>query len=364
MVPREDIEKLIRPDFKSIRAYEPIEPTDVLSQRTEIAPEDVIKLDGNENLYGCSARVQRALADYNRYHIYPDPEQRELKKALAEYTGIDSKHILAGSGSDELIDLILRLFIEPGDGVINCPPTFGMYPFCTQVCGGQIINIPRNRDFSINVAAIKQALGKQAKVVFITSPNNPSGNLTDESQVRELLDTTAVVVIDEAYAEFSGATMLSMVADYSNLMVLRTFSKWAGIAGLRMGYGIFPAHITEHLMKIKQPYNVNIAAQIAAMESLKDIDYLQRIIRSIVNERKRLSIELSTMGWLKIYPTEANFILCSVLNGKAREIHQKLKSKGIFIRYFNTPELKDCIRISIGKPEHTDKLIAALKELN
>jgi histidinol-phosphate aminotransferase len=362
MVSRESIEKLIRPDFRSIRAYEPIEPTDILSQRTEIAPEDVIKLDGNENLYGCSVRVKRALADYNRYHIYPDPEQRELKKALSKHTGVDSNHILAGSGSDELIDLILRLFIEPGDGVINCPPTFGMYPFCTQVCGGEIVNIPRNQDFSINVTAIKQVLGKQAKVVFITSPNNPSGNLADKSQVMELLDTAAVIVIDEAYAEFSGVTMLSMVADYSNLIVLRTFSKWAGLAGLRMGYGIFPAYITEHLMKIKQPYNVNIAAQIAALESLKDIDYLQNTIKAIVKERKRLSTELSALDWLKIYPTEANFVLCSVLNGKAGEIHQKLKSKGIFIRHFNTPELKDYLRISVGKPEHTDKLIAALKE--
>ena len=359
----QDIEKLMRPELKHLKAYTPIEPTDVLSQRNEIPAEKVIKLDGNENPYGCSPKVKQALASYAYYHVYPDPEQRELRKELGRYTGLSPEYIVAGSGSDELIDLILRLFLSPGDKVLNCPPTFGMYTFSTEVCGGEVVNIPRRQDFTADIGSIKKALDKQTKVIFIASPNNPSGNLTPESCFLELLDTNVIVVTDEAYIEFSGGTMAHLVPRYSNLIVLRTFSKWAGLAGFRAGYGIFPVQIAEYLMKIKQPYNLNTAAQIAALESLKDIEYLSSTVKMITGERERLVIELSQLDWLKIYPSQANFILCLVLNGKAEEIHQGLQRRGIFVRYFDTPELRHCIRISVGKPEHTDALIAALKEI-
>ena len=358
-----NIEKLIRPDIKAIAGYAPIEPTDIISRRIDIAPKNVIKLDGNENPYGCSAKVKKALGNYSLYHIYPDPEQRELRKALEGYTGFKSKQILAGSGSDEIIDLVLRLFIEPGDKVINCTPTFGMYKFCTEVCGGKIVNIPRKPDFAVDINAVKKAIDAKTKVVFIASPNNPSANITGESDIRQLLGMPVIVVVDEAYAEFSGSTVSHLVPDFSNLVVLRTFSKWAGLAGLRVGYGIFPDYMVDYLIKIKQPYNVNAAAQVAAIESLKDIDYLQGTIKSILKERERLWKKLSEIDWLKVYPSQANFILCSVLKGKAREIRDNLQAKGIFIRYFDTQDLKDCLRISVGKPEHTDKLISALKEI-
>jgi len=363
MISPEDIEKLIRPELKVMKAYTPIEPTDVLSQHTDIPEESVIKLDGNENPYGCSARVKQALADYAYYHLYPDPEQRELRKALGKYTGTSSEYILAGSGSDELIDLVLRLFIEPGDKVIDCPPTFGMYTFSTDVCGGKVVSIPRKQDFSIDIGAIKKALDKQTKVIFIASPNNPSGNVIPEQVILELLNSSTVVVIDEAYFEFSGVTVAPLVPKCPNLIILRTFSKWAGLAGLRVGYGIFPINIVKHLMKIKQPYNVNTAAQVAALESLKDMSYLRGTIKAIVNERERLLTKLSQLNWLKVYPSQANFILCSVLNNKAKMIHKGLQKKSIFVRYFDTPQLKDCLRISVGKPEHTDALIATLKEI-
>lgn len=354
---------LMRKDVRDIETYVPIEPTEVLSRRVEVSPEKVVKLDGNENPYGCSKKARQAMAKYEYYHLYPDPEQRELRKALAEYVGVSSEHIVVGSGSDELIDLILRLFIEPADAVINCPPTFGMYSFSTGVCGGVVVNVPRREDFSIDVLAIKKALSGNAKVIFIASPNNPSGNITPEGEICDLLDGDAVVVVDEAYFEFSGVTVAGLVARYDNLVVLRTFSKWAGLAGLRVGYGIFPVDIARNLMKIKQPYNVNCAAQVAALESLKDIKYFRSIIQAIINERERLVKELSRFAWLKVYPSQANFVLCRVLNGEAKRIHRELQRRGIFIRYFDVPGLSDCLRISAGKPEHTDALIAALKDV-
>ena len=282
---------------------------------------------------------------------------------MSEYVGIDAEHILVGSGSDELIDLILRLFLEPGDEVVNCPPTFGMYSFVTAVCGGRIVDVSRDGDFAINVSYIKRVLGARTKVIFLVSPNNPSGNTIPRGDIIELLDAGKIVVVDEAYYEFSGMTVADLVPGYGNLIVLRTFSKWAGLAGLRVGYGIFPLPIAHHILNIKPPYNVNVAATVAACESLSDLDYLREKVAAIVKERARLFIELGRFNFLRVFPSEANFILCSVLNGKARDIYEGLRKRGIFIRYFDTPLLKDYIRISIGKPEHSDAVITALSEM-
>ncbi len=354
------IEKLIRAELSTLKAYSSIEPLEALSEQTGLGVEGIIKLDGNENPYGCSPRVQRALSNYPYYHIYPDTEQRKLRKALEEYTGITGEHIIVGSGSDELIDLILRLFIKPGDKVINCVPTFGMYPFSTEVCGGKVVNVSRNEGFAVDIAKVKAAIDKSTKVIFIASPNNPSGDTTPEQDILELVKTGIVVVVDEAYYEFSRETLAHLVTEYDNLMVLRTFSKWAGLAGLRVGYGIFPQKVAQYLMKIKPPYNVNAAAQIAALESLADLEYLQVTIQAIIMERERLFTELKGLG-LHPLPSKANFILCAVDNDEAPKLYYKLRQKGIFTRYFDTPQLKNYIRISVGKPEHTDALIEALK---
>ena len=355
-----DIKKLINPELLTLKSYTPIEPIEILGQRTQGR---IVKLDGNENPYGCSPKVYQELANYPYYHIYPDPEQRELRQALEGYTGLGYNHIVCGSGSDELIDLILRLFLKPGEEVINCPPTFGMYPFCTEVCSGKVVNVLRDAQFNIDIAGIKNALNKRTKVIFIASPNNPSGNMATEQDILELVSTGRIVVVDEAYFEFSKVTMANLVPDYPNLIVLRTFSKWAGLAGLRIGYGIFPAEIATYLMKIKQPYNINAAAKTAVLASLSNTEFLRRNIAKIIAEREQLFNRLRELKWLEPYPSRANFILCSILNGNAKETWRQLQEKGIFIRYFDSPQLRDCIRISVGKPEDTDALIEALKEV-
>jgi histidinol-phosphate aminotransferase len=356
-----DIKKLVRPELVAMKSYTPIEPVEILEQRVR---GKVVKLDGNENPYGCSPRVYQALADYSHYHIYPDPEQRKLKEALAEYTGITRQHIVCGSGSDELIDLVLRLVLETGDKIVNCSPTFGMYPFSAEICGGMIIDVPRrDEDFALDITGIKGALDGRTKVIFIASPNNPTGNIIEEQELMELVDTGRLVVIDEAYFEFHGVTAASLVPAHRNLVVLRTFSKWAGLAGFRIGYGVFPVEIADYMMKIKQPYNVNIAAEVAVLASLGDIDYLRGNVQKITTERERLFTKLKKLGWLKPYPSEANFILCAVLQRDAEEIWRQLRQRGIFIRYFDTPRLKDYLRITIGKPEDNDALIEVLKTL-
>jgi histidinol-phosphate aminotransferase len=358
-----NIERFIRPELLTMKGYVPIEPTEVLSQRAELPSNKIVKLDGNENPYGCSPKVYQALANYPYYHNYPDPEQMELRTALEKYTGLSRQHIVCGMGSDELIDLILRLFLEPGDEVINCPPTFGMYPFSTDVCGGKVVDVSRTENFDLNIAGVLKALSNRTKVIFVASPNNPTGNITTEQQIKELIETGKIVVVDEAYFEFSNVTVANLVPSYPNLVVLRTFSKWAGLAGLRIGYGIFPVEIAGYLMKIKQPYNANAAAQAAVLVSLADIEYLRANVARIVRERERLFGKLRELAWLKPHPSSGNFILCSLPRGKANEIWQQLRRKGVFVRYFDTSGLKDCLRISVGRPEDTDALVKALEEV-
>lgn len=277
---------------------------------------------------------------------------------------------MAGAGADELIDLLLRVMLEPGDTVINLPPTFGMYDFDTRLNAGQVIAIPRRADFSLDLPAIRQAVAeRQPKVLFVTTPNNPDGSLPPANELDELLALPVLVVLDEAYIEFAGQggalgenlSRIRQVPERENLVVLRTFSKWAGLAGLRVGYGAFPGWLMPTLWNTKQPYNVNVAANAAAIASIEDRDYLAGNVARLRQERERLYAELQTIPYLRPYPSQTNFILCKVEGRSAAELKQELMKQGVLVRYYNTPLLRDCIRISVGKPEDTDAVLAALR---
>ncbi len=358
-----DIEKLIRPELASFGGYSPSTSPETLKGKVKVPLENIIKLDANENPYGCSPRVNLALAAYHHYNIYPDDGQTALRESLAGYSGVDARHIVAGGGSNQLIDLILRLFIGRGDEVINCVPTFGIYRFSTELCGGTLVEVPRDENFAVDVGAVKAAINKRTKMMFLANPNSPTGTIIPREDILELVGTGVPVCVDEAYYEFSGQTVAPLVSQYQNLMVLRTFSKWAGLAGLRVGYGLFPPGIADYLLRTKIPYNVNVAALVAVQESLKDIDYLLGTVKKIIAERERLFVELKKLAWLKLFPSQGNFILCAVLKGEAGELKQKLQDRGILVRYFDQPLLNNCVRISVGKPEHTDALIKALREI-
>ncbi|MEA3345636.1 MAG: histidinol-phosphate transaminase [Chloroflexota bacterium] len=375
---------LIRSDIAEMPEYTPILPFELLNRKLGREPEELIKLDGNENPYGPSPKVYQALADYRMYHIYPDPTHTLLREAIEDYIGVERERILCGAGSDELLDLIMRLFLSPDDKVINCPPTFGMYAFDAGLHGAELITVPRGKDFTLDVDGVVQAAhdsAGSAKLLFLNSPNNPDGGLIPEEALRRLLELELVVVLDEAYAEFSlpapvcagrtgslpaagsGTSYMHLTREYDNLIVLRTFSKWAGLAGLRMGYGVFPASLMPHLWKIKQPYNVNVAAQLAALASLDDLDYLRGNVQRLVAEREHLFAELKAIGYLHPYPSRANFILCRVEGRDAGELKRALEDEGVLIRYFDKPGLEDHVRISVGRPEQTDALLAALRRV-
>jgi histidinol-phosphate aminotransferase len=359
----EGIDRLIRPELASFGGYVASKSPEEIAAKAKIPVDGIIKLDANENPYGCSPRVRQALSAYPYYNIYPDASQTELRKLFQGYTGVGAEYIAAGSGSDQLIDLILRLFVSPGDEVINCIPTFDIFRFSTALCNGKLVEVRRDEEYRVDVNAVKKAITNKTKMILLANPNNPTGTPTPKQDILELVDTGVPVLADEAYVEFSGETVTNLVPQYKNLLVLRTFSKWAGLAGFRIGYGIFPPKIADYLLRIKMPYSVNVAALVAVRESLKDADYLRNNIKAIITERDRLLGELKKLEWLEPLPSRANFIFCHVLKGQAKEIQQKLEDRGILIRYFDLPLLQNSLRISVGKPEHTDALIKVLKEI-
>ncbi|MCA9942996.1 MAG: histidinol-phosphate transaminase [Anaerolineales bacterium] len=380
--------KFIRPDIAEMEPYIPIVPFEVLSARLGRAPEEIVKLDANENPYGPSPKALEALRNGRFFHIYPDPESNELRDALSKYVQMPRERLLAGMGADELIDLVLRVVLSPGDVVIDCPPSFGMYPFSTAVNSGQYVQVWRNEDFSLDVAGIETAVAKNptAKILFLCSPNNPDGSTIPDAHLRRLLQLPLLVVLDEAYVDFdfghrehrearektsfssvtsvaNTSSRIHWTLEYDNLAVLRTFSKLAGLAGLRVGYGAFPEWLLPHLWKIKQPYNINVAASLAALASLEDQVWLQEKVQLLVTERERLFTELGTISYLNPFPSRSNFILCRVIGRDARQLKLDLEQAGILVRYFNKPGLDNCIRISAGRPEETDKLIQTLRNL-
>ena len=352
----------MRPHLAAIETFEPADPPEVLARRAGIPVERIIRLNANENPYGASPKIAEALARVP-YHVYPDPLQREVRAALAGFTGVDQAGIIVGAGSDEILDLLFRLFIDAGDSIIECTPTFGMYSFDARVVGAETRSVPRDELFGIDVSAVMDSVDSKAKMIFICSPNNPTGNQASQEQVRDLLETGLMVVVDEAYHEFSGETVAGLVGEHENLVVLRTFSKWAGIAGLRVGYGFMSPGLVDRIIAIKQPYNVSTAAEAALVASLEDADALMGNVRLIIDERERMFSLLRGIQGLKPWPSRGNYILCEFEPGRAVEVFDGLAGRGIFLRRFSHPRLEDFFRVTVGTPPQTDAVVQALREL-
>lgn len=338
----------------------------------------IIKLDLNENTYGPSPKALAALVSMQHYNRYVG--QDELREAIAQYVGVDVSHIVTSNGADEMIDMVQRIFLDRGDAILDSPPSFEMYGFFARLNGARIVAVPRKQDFSLDVEAIERVyankphpnppLGKERegegsapKLFFLTSPSNPDGGVASRDEIERLLALPAILVLDEAYAEFAGESYAARVPAQPNLIVLRTFSKWAGLAGLRVGYCVAPKPIAAKILQCKSPENVNAAGIVAARASLEDKEYLLANVRRIVAERERLAGSLKQLGFLQPVPSQANFILCHVDGRNARQIQAALEAKGILIRAFGSARMRDYIRIGVGKPEENDAVVSALKEI-
>lgn len=358
--------KIKGPTHPYLETIVPYEPPDLEAAATLAGVEvgQLIRLDTNENPFGPSPQVAQALADYPDYAFYPN--YRPLQQAVARYADVTPEQVVLSNGADELIDLTTRLFVEPGQAVVVCPPTFSMYRFFAEVNRCRVLSVPRRADFSMDLAAVERAVlenGEDARLLFLVSPGNPDGQAISLGVIRRLLELPLMVAVDEAYIEFGGESAVTLLPEHENLVIIRTFSKWTGLAGLRLGYALLAPHLAGYLERIRAPYNVNAAAVVATLATLADLEDVQANVACLIAERERLQETLATFPWLEPLPSQANFILCRVKGRTAQEVVGALARRGILIRGFSDPTMAGYIRISVGRPDQADALIAVLREL-
>lgn len=365
----ESIEIPLRHDIHHLDGYVPVKPTEELAKEFGIDVNQIIKIDANENLYPMPESVRRDMeASLANVHIYPDPSSNDLRKALSSFYGVKLGKILTGSGADELIDLVMRAFLP--QKIVICPPTFGMYEFFGKINESKIVSIPRSSfpDFSVDIQGIQRAVLQGAQMVFLASPNNPTGTRISSSDLKVLCRLPALIVLDEAYADFASEDSMDIFrsGQFANLVILRTFSKWAGLAGLRIGYAFLPEYIFNAIMKIKQPYNVNVVGQAAATSALIHRNEIEFAIHGMIQERQRMISQLKKIDWIHPAPSEANFVICKIAGINVNKLHNLLREKGVFVRCYSKKPgdpLDNFLRFSCGRPQDTDALICALESI-
>ncbi len=356
-----------------------------LAARLGIAPAQICKLDANESPYGpppsVAAALQRLIArDDTAINPgrYPDAAASDLRAALARYTGVSSEQIVVGNGSDELLGLLIDA-LTPGDEVVVCEPTFGLYAVAAGWRGARVSDVGLEDNFTVPNDRLLAAIQPTTKLIFLCSPNNPTGTpLARETLLAALERVEALttgrdgplLVVDEAYYEVNALggeeawTAAPLVAAGRRLVVLRTFSKVFGLAGMRVGYGLCPPDVAARLRERKQPYNVNVAGQLAARAALDDLDWLRDHATPLVRGRERLTSELATLDGLRVYASATNFILVDFGDECLRElVWQRLIERGILVRRPSGERLAGCLRITVGMPEENDRLLAALREI-
>ncbi len=343
-----NLNKLIRPAVKAMKSYS--------SARDEFESqdEDLVFLDANENPFS------------NGLNRYPDPQQMKLKNKLAALKGLRPSQILCGNGSDEVLDLIFRAFCEPNtDAIITLTPTYGMYAVLANINGIQQQCVSLTADFQIDVPAVLNAIQPNSKLLFICSPNNPSGNVMSRTAIKEILKAfKGLVVIDEAYIDFTDTqSWLDHLSEYPNLVVTQTLSKAYGLAGIRLGICYASEEIIAVLNKIKPPYNINSLTQKAALTAISQQENTKQQLKTILDQRTELIKEFKKIAWIeKIYPTDANFILIRVDNANLR--YEELKNKGIIVRNRTREDgCANCLRITVGTVEENKRLINTLNTL-
>ncbi len=346
-----NINNILRENIKKLVPYS--------SARDEYQGEASVFLDANENAFGSPLDKQ-----FNRY---PDPMQYAIKMRLSEIKGVPARNIFVGNGSDEAIDILFRSFCNPGvDNVILVPPTYGMYEVSANINDIEARKVLLTEDYQLNLEGIAEAIDKNTKLIFICSPNNPTGNSINRADVETLLaNFNGIVVVDEAYINFSRQkTFIQELTEYANLVVMQTLSKAWGLAGLRVGMAFASEEIIEVMNKVKPPYNVNESSQQLALEALGNVEQVNKWIKETLLQRDRLVLALKELDFVAdIYPSDANFILVKTTD--ANGIYKFLVDKGIIVRNRSKVELcEGCLRITVGTPEENTVLLETLKNFN
>jgi histidinol-phosphate aminotransferase len=342
-----ELDKLVRPNIKTLKPYS--------SAKDEYTGEAKILLDANENSLGSPLTKW-----YNRY---PDPYQQKLKEKLAFVKQIAANQIFIGNGSDECIDILFRTFCEPGkDNIIICPPTYPMYEVSANINDVSIQKAPLLSDYQLNLAHIEQLVNEQTKIIWICSPNNPTGNSLDRIDIETILNHfNGIVVVDEAYINFSKQkSFVQSLIDYPNLVVLQTLSKAWGLAGLRLGMCFASPQIIGYLNKVKAPYNINIVTQELALQALDEVGQVNDMIKLLVDMRIALAEVIASMPHvIQVFPSDTNFLFVKI--PQARKLYEYLLSQGIIVRDRSALELcEDSLRITVGTEQENTALVDAM----
>jgi histidinol-phosphate aminotransferase len=343
-----NLDELLRPNIRNLVPYS--------SARDEFKGEASIFLDANENAYGSPLTKW-----YNRY---PDPLQLKVKDKLSEVKGVPANNIFIGNGSDECIDILIRAFCEPGkDNIIICPPTYGMYEVSAHINDVYIKKVPLTPEFQLDLPAIEEAVDDHTKIIFLCSPNNPTGNSLNREDLEVILNNYwGIVALDEAYINFSRFRSFTQeLEDYPNLVVMQTLSKAWGLAALRVGLAFASEPIINVMNKVKPPYNINQASQDLTLKALEEVGMVNDMIREIVAQRAFLETELAKLPIVKkIFPSDANFLLVRVTDAKA--IYKYLADKGVVVRDRSSVTLcEGCLRITVGTEAENKALLAYLQ---
>ena len=344
-----NLDNLVRDNIKRMTAYS--------SARHEFTGNASIYLDANENSFGSP------LPD--NFNRYPDPLQMQVKEKLSKIKGVPAQNIFLGNGSDEAIDLLYRIFCEPGrDNALIFPPTYGMYEVCAEMNDIKVKKVNLTKNYQLDIEAIENAIDPFTKLIFICSPNNPTGNSINRSDIEIILNNfDGIVAIDEAYINYAKQkTFIAELTEYPNLVVMQTLSKAWGLAGLRLGMAFASQPVIELMNKVKYPYNINTATQLLALEALENIEWVNEHIGTTVVEREKLKHDLLNISNTEaVFPSDANFLLVKMRD--ARKIYELLCDNGIIVRDRSKIILcEDCLRITVGTPEENKQLIEELSK--
>ena len=355
------------PDYiASLKPYPPGKPVEELERQYGIR--DSIKLASNENPLGTSPLALKAIKSHlENLRRYPDGSGYYLKRRLSQRLGVEESSIVLGNGSNEIIDLIIRTFVQPKEEVLMSEPTFLVYPLMTQAVGARAVKVPQ-KYFAHDLKAMEEAVTTETRVVFLDNPNNPSGTVIsrkDFEAFRSRIPQDIIIVLDEAYMEFADTDQTVSGVEYLNgpwpVVSLRTFSKAYGLAGLRVGYGVMPPEVADYLNRTRQPFNVNSLAQVAALAALDDEEFLQETQKVVRQGLAFLHAELDKLQ-LRTHATQANFFLIE-LGYDGRKVYEAMLRRGVIVRAMNSYGLDNYIRISVGRPEENQRFVESLKEV-
>ena len=360
------VENRARSAIFNLKPYVPGKPIEEVKR--ELGVEDIIKMASNENPLGPSPLAQKAAASIlGQLHVYPDSNCYELKKKLSQCFNLPSTSILIGNGSDEILKLVAETFLNPGEQVVLPQPTFSAYEFTAKIMDGTCAAVPL-ADFTHDLPAMLQAVNEQTKLIYICNPNNPTGTIVTDVQVNNFLEKVpdnCVVVFDEAYAEYvqekNYPQTIKYIREGKNVILVRTFSKIYGLAGLRVGYAVGPKHLMDILRKVVEPFSTNKPAQAGALAALQDRDFLKMVFEVNEKGKRYLNGEFAKLGMF-CCPSSANFLFVN-LGMDVQYVFQRLLEQGIIIRPGNLWNFPQFARITIGTPEQNEKLIQAMKNI-